>query len=198
MKNALLVLNGVLLVAVAVLFYLHFSDRKPTTAATKTVVQNGAVPSGDFKIAYFEMDSVNNSFGLVKEVRDQLTKEESRLTNQLTQLQKKYNDRVTQFQSQSRQGLSQIESEKMNREILQLQDEFANARQNMQQRLQDLSMRKTQEVKNKVEEYLKEYNSSKGFAYILAYEPGFIFYRDSALNITADLVKGLNERYKKK
>ncbi|MDQ3278599.1 MAG: OmpH family outer membrane protein, partial [Bacteroidota bacterium] len=66
------------------------------------------------------------------------------------------------------------------------------------QKYQDLYMRKMQDVKAKVEEYLKEYNKDKGYSYILAYEPGFIFYRDSALNITADLIAGLNQKYKKK
>jgi outer membrane protein len=59
-------------------------------------------------------------------------------------------------------------------------------------------MRKMQDVKLKVEEYLKEYNQNKGYAYILAYEPGFIFYRDSALNITNDIIVGLNDKFKKK
>jgi outer membrane protein len=68
----------------------------------------------------------------------------------------------------------------------------------MDQKFQDLYMRKMQDVKMKVEDYLKEYNKSKGYTYILAYEPGFIFYRDSSYNITADLLKGLNGLYKKK
>ena len=59
-------------------------------------------------------------------------------------------------------------------------------------------MRKMQDVKAKVEIFLKEYNKNKRYSYILAYEPGFIFYRDSVYNITGDLLKGLNAEYKKK
>jgi outer membrane protein len=59
-------------------------------------------------------------------------------------------------------------------------------------------MQKMQDVKTKIENFLKEYNKTKGYAYILAYEPGIIYYRDSTLNITDDLVKGLNEQYSKK
>jgi outer membrane protein len=55
-----------------------------------------------------------------------------------------------------------------------------------------------QDVKTKIENFLKEYNKTKGYSYILAYEPGIIYYRDSTLNITDDLVKGLNEQYSKK
>lgn len=200
MKNASLILNVVLLVAVAVLFYLHFSDKKivePTRVASSSNASTGKVPAGDFRIAYFEMDSLNNSFAMVKDVKTELSKEEEKVNNELARMQKTYNDRFTQYQSQA-QNMSSQESENANRDIVQMQQKFAAAKQQMEMRLQDLSMRKMQEVKNKVEDFLKEYNKSKGYTYILAYEPGFMFYRDSGYDITADLVKGLNEKYKKK
>ena len=200
MKNASLVLNVVLLLAVAVLFYLHFSSNK-TSAGTKVASSQSKtaspVSSGNLQIAYFEMDSLNNSFALVKEVKAELSKEEEKMNSELARLQKSYNDKFTQYQSQA-QTMSSQESENANRDIVQMQQKFASAKQQMEMRMQDLSMRKMQEVKNKVEEFLKEYNKSKGYTYILAYEPGFMFYRDSAYDITGELVKGLNEKYKKK
>src|SRR2546421_659305 len=54
------------------------------------------------------------------------------------------------------------------------------------------------DVKSRIEEFLKEYNKSKGYSYIFSNEPGFIYYRDTMFNITKDLVKGLNEQYLKK
>lgn len=196
MKNALLVLNLVLLVAVGVLFYLHFSNKKNTEP--KVVTSNNATKAAaDCRIAYFDMDSINNSFVLIKSVKDELGKEEEKINSTLTGLQKTYNDRITHYQGQQ-QSMSAVESEKANREILQLQDRIRGTKQDMEQKYQELYMRKMQDVKGKVEEYLKEYNKDKGFSYILAYEPGFIFYRDSALNITSDIIAGLNGKYKKK
>lgn len=198
MKNALLGLNVVLLLAVAVLFYLHFSsNKKGTETSTASSVKSGSISSSDCKIAYFDMDSINNSFVLIKDVKSELSKEEEKINSTLTNLQKSYNERITHFQGQQ-QSMSQVESEKANREILQLQDRIRSTKQEMEQKYQDLYMRKMQDVKAKVEDYLKDYNKDKGFSYILAYEPGFIFYRDSALNITSDIITGLNEKYKKK
>lgn len=198
MKNALLILNLVLLVAVGVLFYLHFSGKKnKVETRVASTSQKSAASHGDCRIAYFDMDSINNSFALIKEVKTQLSHEEEKINTELTRLQKTYNDRITHYQGQS-QTMSQVESEKANREILQLQDKIRSTKQEMEGRYQDLYMRKMQDVKAKVEDYLKEYNKAKGFAYILAYEPGFIFYRDSTLNITSDIISGLNGKYKKK
>jgi outer membrane protein len=57
-------------------------------------------------------------------------------------------------------------------------------------------MRRQNEIKAKIEEYLREYNNASAYTYIVSYEPGLFYYKDTAYNITADLVKGLNERYK--
>ena len=198
MKNASLFLNLFLLVAVGVLFYLHFSGKKNVVETRiASADQKNSASHGDCRIAYFDMDSINNSFALIKEVKTQLSHEEEKINSELTRLQKTYNDRITHYQGQS-QTMSQVESEKANREILQLQDRIRTTKQEMEGRYQDLYMRKMQDVKAKVEDHLKEYNRDKGYAYILAYEPGFIFYRDSALNITTDLIAGLNGKYKKK
>jgi outer membrane protein len=198
MKNVSLVLNVVLLLAVGILFYLHFSG-KNTPQTKPSSLQKGVAATtpntGDFKIAYFEMDSINNNFVLIKDVKSELSREEEKINSELTRLQKSYNDRITHYQGQAN-TMSQVESENANRDILQLQDKIRTTKQTMESRYQDLYMRKMQDVKAKVEEYLKEYNRDKGYSYILAYEPGFIFYRDSALNITSDLITGLNEKYK--
>ena len=53
-------------------------------------------------------------------------------------------------------------------------------------------------VKDKIEGFLKEYNASKGYSYIVAHEPGLFYFRDTTYNITKDVIKGLNELHQKK
>lgn len=199
MKNASLVLNAVLLIAVAFLFYLHFSSKKRTEQVKGTTANEGSteMPKGEFRIAYFELDSLNNSFAMVKDVKAELGKEEERINNELARLQRRYNDRLVQLQN-SQEANSQVQSEDLQREVYKLQNEFASEKQGMNQKLQDMYMRRMQQVKTEVENFLKEYNKTRGFTYIFAYEPGFMFYRDSAYNVTSDLIKGLNAQYKKK
>ena len=200
MRNASLVLNIVLLLAVVVLFYLHFASGKKADGTKPQSANAAGSAKGEGRIAYFEMDSINNSFAMVKDVRTELSREEEKINNDLAGMQKRYNDKFTQFQSQVKAGMSAEESDKINREVVQMQQSFASAKQEMGQRMQNMTMTRMQEVKTKVEDYLKEYNKAKGYAYILAYESGtsFVFYRDSAYDITADLIKGLNAEYKKK
>ena len=63
MKNLSLILNAVLLVAVGVLFYLHFSGGKPASGGSE--LQLSGVP-GDVKIAYINSDSVFKNYDYLK------------------------------------------------------------------------------------------------------------------------------------
>ena len=70
MKNASLIMNLVLTAAVCVLFYLHFFGKKNVDARVASFPTKQSIASnGDCRIAYFEMDSINNSFVLNKNVK---------------------------------------------------------------------------------------------------------------------------------
>ena len=94
--------------------------------------------------------------------------------------------------------MSQAESEAATQDLKQLESQLGNRMQRMKQDFQTEQMQKNNDIKSKIETYLKDYNKNKNFAYIMIYEPSLIFYRDSAYNITTDLIQGLNERYPKK
>lgn len=198
MNRGLLILNLVLLLAVAALFYLHFSDGKKVEKKMVTQHPVSSAPAADFRIAYFEMDSIENSFSLVKEVKNELGKEEDRMNGEMATLEKSYRNKIAQFQKQAETGMSQVQSEMANKEVLQLQENIRGRKQELDQKYQDLYMRKMREVKTKIEDFLKTYNDEKGYSYIFAYEPGLFYYRDTAYNITQDVINGLNAQYGKK
>lgn len=196
MNRGLLILNLFLLLAVAVLFYLHFSSSK--TPKEKITANNTTTQKEtDCRIAYFEMDSIENSFTVVKEVKNELGREEDRMNSEMSSLEKKYRDKITQYQSQAA-TMTQVQSEMANRDVLQMQETIKGKKQELDSKYQDFYMRKMRDVKTKIEDYLKEYNSKKGYSYIVAYEPGLFYYKDTIYNITPDVIKGLNERYQKK
>lgn len=196
MKNGLLVLNVVLLIAVAVLFYLHFSSGTPTVKKQATNHQTNSSGS-DFKIAYFEMDSLENSFAMVKDVKTELGKKEDAITSELSRLEKNYQNKIAQYQAQGA-TMNQVQSENAQRDVMQMQQNMQNRKQALDKEYQDYYIRKMKDVKTKIEDFLKEYNNNKGYSYILASDPGLFYYRDTTYNITNELITGLNKQYVKK
>jgi len=195
MKNAALILNAILLVAVAVLFYLHFSSKKPDHIAKASDTQVQSSADKTFKIGYFELDTLENNFLLFNDVKEEINQKNEANTREKMKMRQVYQDKVNSYQNKQ---LSQQESEAANTELRNMQEQMGNRAQMLDQDLQDFSMRKQKELRTKIEDFLKNYNKDKGFSFILSNEPNLIFYRDTVYNITADLVKGLNAIYKKK
>jgi outer membrane protein len=198
MKNAGLILNIILLVAVAVLFYLHFSSKEKTAMpVVRSATSDTSRSRSDFRIAYFELDSIESSFAMVKDITKDLNEKEQQLTNQLSRMEKQLYDRAGEYQSKAK-TMSQTESEMATNDINRMKKDFDDQKERSRQEYQNYSFRRTNEVKQAIQDFLAEYNKTRGYAYIISNESGFMYYKDTIYNITSDVVKGLNARYKKK
>jgi outer membrane protein len=191
MKNWLIASNIVLFVLVGVLFYMQYNSCS-APVVNKSSSAKVSTAGNDFKIAYFEMDSIENNFHMVKEMKAELNKKEESITNELTRLEKQFRAKGNEYQSRA-ESMTPAQGEMANKDMMQMQQHIQSRKQALDQEYQDFLMRKTRDIKNKIEEYLKGYNENNKFSYIVAYEPGLFYYRDTMYNITNDVLKGLNE-----
>ena len=194
MKNFTLGLNIVLVVAVGILFYLHFSGAKGANSPTTSTK---SVPSGNFRIAYFEGDSVQTQFEYFKEIQNQLQAKGQENSKQLGEMKNIFNSKLQDFQKVA-QSLSQAEQASKQQELMQMEKAFQGKEKMMSDEFQDEQFKKLQDVKKKIEDYLKVYNKDKGYAFIFSSSPDLMYLKDSVYDITPDVIRGLNELYKKK
>ena len=194
MKNFTLGLQALLVLSVAILFYLHFSADK-SKSGTSASANN--VANGSFKIAYFEGDSIQTQFDYFKEVQNELQTKAQANSKQLGEMKSIFNNKLQQFQ-QSAQALSQAEQANKQQELMQLEKAFQGKEKMMSDEFQDEQFKKLQDVKKKIEEYLKTYNKDKGYAFIFNSSPDLMYLKDTVYDITPDVIKGLNALYKKK
>ena len=68
----------------------------------------------------------------------------------------------------------------------------------LSQKLNEKSFGIMEDIQKKLKEFLAEYNKNKNFMYIFTTGSGldYIVYKDSSLNITNDVIKGMNEKMK--
>ena len=203
MKQLSIALNVLLLVLVGILFYLHFQGNNkpalkevPVSERNKTIASAGS-GGAPLKIAYFEMDSLQANYDYFKDALNHLKEKEKIMNAELAGMEKEYQRKMTEWQKKG-QAMSQAETETAQRESGQMQQNYQVRKQTLEESFGKQSMEVRKDIKKKIEEFLKEYNKDKSYTYILSYEPDFIFLRDTTLNITPDLVKGLNAEYKKK
>jgi outer membrane protein len=197
MKNVLLVLNIVLLAAVAFLFYKFYSNGpRAVSPISKAVRSDSSLSSNtSCRIGYFEMDSVDNNCEMVKDVRNELNRKEEASMNELSRMDQQIRDKMAEYQNQAA-TMTQAQGEMAQQDLMQRQQKLQGRKQELDQEYQNLYMRLNTEMKKKIETFLHEYNSANTYSYIFAYENGLFFYKDSAFNITRDVVTGLNTMYK--
>lgn len=194
MKNFTIGLNVFLVAAVAILFYLHFSNTKKSTL---TLQANKQEINNNFKIAYFEMDSIENNYEYLKDVRNTLRALEQQKSSELLGLKNANKAKLSDYQKKGN-AMTQEEMVKANDDLMKLDNELKTQEQIKSQELQDESMKKIQAVKKEIEDYLKDFNKDKNYSYILSSSTDIIYLKDSIYNITNEVIKGLNDQYKKK
>ncbi|MCU0333657.1 MAG: OmpH family outer membrane protein [Chitinophagaceae bacterium] len=193
MKNTGTILGGISLAAVAVLYVLHFSGPKSASKGADSPKTNGHTPG---QIAYFEMDSVEQHYQFIKDARDEIKKAEENISGELNGMKKGYMGRVQQLQSQA-PSMSQQDGERAQAEINQMQVNLQQREAKLTQELQEKQFKMMKDINEKIAAFLKGYNADKRFAYIISRSPGdFVYYADSAFNITKDVIDGLNKTYK--
>ena len=198
MKNGLLVWNVLLTIAAGYLLITHFTKKKDSPIA-RDWKQDSLSVSRPFRLAYFEMDSVQANAYMVKDVQAEIEKREKEYSGQLSQYEAAYRNKLQEYQQKERGGtMTQADYEKAQLDLKQLEDRLKGKRQELDQQYQDFVMRSQLNLKKAIEEFISEYNKEKQYTYIVSYEQGLFYYKDTVFNITADLVKGLNQQYKAK
>lgn len=194
MKNVSTLLSLLALVGVGVLFYLYFSQQKKSEKPVVKTVNHG---SGDFRIAYFDIDSLQDKYEYFRDASVEIKTKESSVNSQLNALQDSYQKRVKELQEKS-PTMTQAEGEAAQREYAQMQQKYQQRQMALEQDLKKHQIELMTTVRNKIETFLKDYNKEKGYAFILSYEPGFmLYYKDSVYDITDDVIRGLNSEYEK-
>lgn len=192
MKKVLLISNMVLLVAVIVLYYLYF---RYTSTDSHRIMQANTAVANSFKIAYFDLDSLESQYQDYKEARDYLRGKDSEMTEQLNILQNNYISKVKEYQ-QKGPTMSQTEQSDFQDQLAKMRDDYQQTQQQMGQEMNAESMRKLQEVKNKIQSFLKDYCKDKGYAYVFASSSDdYLYYKDTLRNITKDIVGLLNQQH---
>ena len=197
MKNGLLIWNVILGLAVGLLLVMQFGTKKNKISAVKITGNDSSAANQQFRMAYFEMDSVASNFDLVKALKTEMTTKEEAISTEMANRTKAIQQKYNYFQNLAQAGnLSEAQSEAASKEMKDMDDEMKNRRQQLDQDFNNYVMTKQNEIKTKIEDFLKEYNKVKNYSYIVSYEQGLFYFRDTAYNITTDVVRGLNEKYK--
>jgi outer membrane protein len=191
MNKLSLILNIVLLIAVAVLYYLHFNQSN--SGANYSLPSN---LSGQ-PVLYLNTDSLLTKYQLFQESKAQLEQEQARLEGSMQSQAANLEREVMEFQQQYG-GMTQSQVDKRKEELGRKEENLMMLREQLAGQLMEQESKLNKQIYDSIYNFLQRYTAGKNVQYILGYSPGgSVLYANDSLDITAQVVEGLNLELKK-
>jgi len=196
-NTILWVISGILLAGMIGIYLLHFLSQEEARPIPPAAFYSKA---GGITVAFVNSDTIKSNYLMVKDMQkvleqkfatldNEIRAKQQALENKAAELQKKYEARqMTQEEAARQQEMLQEESKR----VYDLNQEYSG------RMAQEESQMNTTFI-DSIDHFLKRYNKNYNFDYILGYSRGggILFAKDT-LDITADVLKGLNDEYRKK
>lgn len=198
MKNAHYIINGILAVAVIVLFILHFSGGKRNQLNNNSLSGGDSIRQSLLPVAYIRTDSLLNNYLLFKDLNEASMKELENHRLDINQRKQRFEKEVQDFQ-QKVQLNAFITQERMNQEGARLEktrNDLERYAAQIEQSLSEKQMHMQQQLQDSVLSGLKLFNVPQKYQIIFSnIGTDNFYYVDDAYDITKEVVDFLNARY---
>lgn len=207
-KNISIAFNIILVIAVGVLYYLHFTQcnsncaavdgaTDSTIASKPVILQPKDIKAS--KSVYVNLDVLNEKYEFIQDLSASAQAEQRALESKYQSKGQKLQEDYNAFQVKAQQGLlseNQISAEqeafeRRKSELDQLEMQSQNLMEKIQQR--------NEEANQNLRDYIKEYNKSSNYNYVFAYSNSplsQVLLADDSLDITEEILDGLNNQYR--
>ena len=174
------------------------SCNKAAEEEAETTEQDTA-QAGGVKIAYVELDSLMNQYQLYKDYSEVLTHKGNNIQNTLAKKQRALESHAAAVQKkyESNGFTTRDELERAQAGIQREQQELAQLADRLNSEFNEEQARINAEAKDSIQSFLKRYNKTKKYDYVMVKAGDNLLIANPKYDITQDIVKGLNKRYKR-
>jgi outer membrane protein len=198
MKHLNTILITILFLAVGVIYYLHFTaiDNK---SHRPEMANFGTSKTGS--VAYVNIDTLMSKFEMYKDIQAGLSRKQQNMESNFATKYKSFENNVNEAQKRLSDPLAvitSIQKEQIDQQLSKQKMDLEKLQNDYMTQLQQEGVSANRKIIEYIMEYLKEYTKGKGIQYILSYGfGGNILFSDRELEITSEVLIGLNDRYRK-
>ena len=196
MKTKNFIFKGILALAVALSFSQCANNQ--TSAAPAPAANSEEVANANLRIAFVEIDSLLTKYNFCKDLNELMLQKEENIRTTLNEKAKKLEADAREWERkvQNNGFASQERAQQEQQRILKQQQDLQALQQKLSDELAAENQKNNLELRDSISSFLKQYNKEKNFDLILS-NSGLdnLLYAKKALNITDEVVNGLNSRY---
>lgn len=163
---------------------------------TNVPQQQASVAVSGLKLAYVDVDSLLANYLFYQDLVEEMTRKEENyrlaLTEEYNKLQKEINDFQKKVENNVYSSAERAESER-NR-LLKKQQAFEEKQRQYSVEFDNEGAANSEKISEIVDDYIKKYNQTHGYDMIIS--KASLLFANEALNITAEVLDGLNSEYK--
>jgi outer membrane protein len=195
MKRLSAVLYVVLFLAVAGLYFLHFSGNKKTV---KSATAGNVVGSPAQGIAYINIDTVIFKFDMFFDRRNDLMTKQKNAEAELNSKGGQYEKGAKDYQDKVNKGLiTRATAAQIEQSLVQQQQELVSLRDKLQSNLMEEEQVMNRQILEYITKFLEENKSEYNYQYILGKSFGsVVLYGDNSQDITQRVLDAINKKYK--
>lgn len=201
-----LIINGVLGVAIIILFVLQFSgngnakvtdtdvtEKKPNEVEISEV--KAPMDFSGLKIGYVNSDTVAVNYLFSKQLNADLMAKQASAENKLRKEAEKLQADAQKFQ-QGAPIMGREELERTQAELMQRQEQLQMMEYELSQKLQDKGYKANYDYVMGTDKYLQKIGKELGYDYIFGYRTGdLVMYANPEYDITRQVIELLNREY---
>lgn len=187
----------VLGVAVAALVTACNNDQKPqATATTAGTVTSDSVATASEGIVYINSDSLLSKYEYFKDVRTRFQSKTQKAEKDLQARASALEKEVQQYQ-RTGGNMSMEQRASTEQKLAQKQQQLQQQSQTTGNQLATEESEEMKKIYDRVEAYLQKLSGERGYKMVLTYSRGqsAILFGDSSLDITEEVLAGLNQEY---
>ena len=193
---------SVLSIAVIVLYILHFTPCSKTSSgitSKKNIPEKVCLLSDSFPIAYVNVDTLLMEYLFAKEVNEELLKKQEKFRSEISNKQLQLQKDAMSFQQKYESGgfLTKESFEQEQTRLMKKEQELQDLDRRMTQELYTEQQKMNSQLRDTISTFFRYYNQDRHYKMIFS-DTGNdnIFYAEDYLNITGEVIEGLNARYR--
>ena len=166
--------------------------------APKDAAEEGAEEATLLRIAYVELDTLMSQYQLYKDYSEVLTQKGNNIQNTLAKKQKALESHAASIQKkyESNGFTTRDELERAQNSIQKEENELHELAARLNEEFSTEQARINDEARDSIQAFLAIYNKTKKYDYVMIKAGDNLLIANPKYNITNDVIKGLNKRYK--
>ncbi|MFB9842063.1 OmpH family outer membrane protein [Mucilaginibacter ginsenosidivorans] len=157
-----------------------------------------AAPAQAPTVVFINSDSLLANYAYYKAIKTKLENLSAQAQNEITTKGQAFQKEVAAYQKKVN-SLTPAQKAATEKALAKKQNDLQALNQNTAKQLQDIEASENANLYDRIAEYLKGYTKTKGYKIVLTYSKSnpSMLYGDDSLDVTKDVLVGLNEEYNK-